>query len=71
MSLWALLAAPLLAGNDIRDMSPATAATLMNKEVIAIDQDKLGTQAQRVSQEGDVEVWARPLADGGHAVGSV
>jgi len=69
MSLWALLAAPLLAGNDIRDMSPATAATLMNKEVIAIDQDKLGKQAQRVSKDGDVEVWARPLADGGHAIG--
>ncbi|MEO8597954.1 MAG: glycoside hydrolase family 27 protein [Candidatus Solibacter sp.] len=69
MSLWSLLSAPLLAGNDIRDMKPATAAVLMNKEVIAIDQDKLGKQAVRVSQDGTVEVWAKPLADGGQAVG--
>jgi len=69
MSLWSLLAAPLLAGNDIRDMKPSIAAILMNKEVIAIDQDKLGKQGVRVSQAGDVEVWAKPLADGGVAVG--
>jgi alpha-galactosidase len=69
MSLWSLLAAPLLAGNDLRDMSPNIGAILMNKEVIAIDQDKLGKQGVRVAKEGDLEVWARPLADGGHAVG--
>jgi alpha-galactosidase len=69
MSLWSLLAAPLLAGNDIRDMSQATKDVLMNKEVIAIDQDKLGQQAKRVSKEGDLEVFARQLADGGWAVG--
>ncbi len=69
MSLWCLLASPLLAGNDIRDMSPSIAGILMNKEVIAVDQDKLGKQGVRVAQEGSVEVWAKPLADGGHAVG--
>jgi alpha-galactosidase len=68
MSLWCLLASPLLAGNDIRDMKPSIAAILMNKEVVAIDQDKLGKQGVRVAQEGTVEVWAKPLADGGHAV---
>ena len=69
MSLWSILAAPLLAGNDIRDMKPAIAAILMNKEVIAVDQDKLGKQGVRVSKDGDLEVWSKPLADGGHAVG--
>ena len=69
MSLWCLLAAPLLAGNDIRDMSPAIADILMNKEVVAVDQDKLGKQGVRVAKDGDLEVWAKPLADGGHAVG--
>jgi alpha-galactosidase len=68
MSLWSMLAAPLLAGNDLRSMSPSTLDILTNREVIAIDQDSLGKQATRVSQNGDVEVWARPLADGSHAV---
>ena len=68
MSLWAMLAAPLLAGNDLRDMSPATLAILTNRDVIAVDQDALGKQGTRVSQHGDVEVWARPLADGSRAV---
>jgi len=69
MSLWSLLAAPLLAGNDIRDMKPSIAEILMNHEVIAVDQDKLGKQGVRVAKNGDVEVWSKPLADGGHAVG--
>ena len=69
MSLWCLLASPLLAGNDIRSMTPAIAAILMNKEVIAVDQDKLGKQGVRVSKDGDLEVWSKPLADGGFAVG--
>jgi alpha-galactosidase len=42
---------------------------LTNKEVIAVDQDKLGKQAKRVSRNGDLEVWSRPLADGSTAVG--
>jgi alpha-galactosidase len=69
MSLWSLLAAPLLAGNDIRDMKPEIADILMNHEVIAVDQDKFGKQGVRVAKAGDVEVWLKPLADGGHAVG--
>src|SRR3954451_4321131 len=69
MSLWAILAAPLLAGNDLTTMTPETLAILGNKGVIAIDQDPLGKQGDRVRQEGPLEVWARPLAGGGKAVG--
>lgn len=69
MSLWALLAAPLLAGNDLSTMKPETIAMLTNREVIAIDQDRLGKQADRVRAEGSQEIWARPLADGSRAVG--
>jgi alpha-galactosidase len=69
MSLWCLLAAPLLAGNDLRDVKPAILEILTNKEAIAVDQDKLGKQGVRVAKNGDLEVWARPLADGGRAVG--
>jgi alpha-galactosidase len=67
-SLWALLAAPLMAGNDLANMDAATKAILLNREIIAIDQDTLGRQASRVQKNGDAEVWARPLADGGRAV---
>jgi alpha-galactosidase len=70
MSLWALTASPLLAGNDIRSMSPVTKSILMNSEVIAIDQDPLGKQASPV-KNGDLETWIKPLADGGAAVGVV
>jgi alpha-galactosidase len=68
MSLWALLAAPLLAGNDLSTMTPETVSLLTNREVIAIDQDKAGTQGDRVWAEGPMEVWARSLADGSKAV---
>jgi alpha-galactosidase len=70
MSLWALVAAPLLAGNDVRTMTPSTKAILLNKEVIAIDQDALGKQASPI-KNGDVETWVKPLAGGGAAVGVV
>ncbi|MGH9970888.1 MAG: glycoside hydrolase family 27 protein [Pyrinomonadaceae bacterium] len=69
MSLWAILAAPLLAGNDLRSMSPATLAILTNREVIAVDQDKDGKQGARVSKSGDQEIWTKPLSGGGLAVG--
>lgn len=69
MSLWAILAAPLLAGNDLATMTPETVALLTNRDVIAIDQDKAGKQGDRVWAEGPVEVWVRPLADGSKAVG--
>ncbi len=70
MSLWALVAAPLLAGNDVRSMTAATREILLNKEVIAIDQDPLGKQASPV-KNGDLETWIKPLADGSVAVGVV
>jgi alpha-galactosidase len=67
-SAWAMLAAPLLAGNDLRNMSAATKAILTNREVIAIDQDSLGAQATRLSHTGAADVWTRTLANGDRAV---
>jgi alpha-galactosidase len=67
-SLWAVLAAPLLAGNDLRDMKPETRDILTNKEVIAVDQDPLGRQGRRVRKDGDLEVWAKQMQDGSRAV---
>ncbi len=67
-SFWAMLAAPLLSGNDVRSMSADTKEILENKEVIAIDQDALGRQGRRIKKEGDLEVWGRPLKDGGRAL---
>src|SRR3984885_11804693 len=69
ISLWALVAAPLLAGNDLSTMTPETIALLTNREVIAIDQDSAGNQGVRVWAKGANEVWARKLADGSQAVG--
>ncbi len=69
MSLWCILAAPLLAGNDLSKMSPETLALLTNPEVVALDQDPAGKQGYRISEEGPLEVWVKPLADGGKAVG--
>ncbi len=68
-SLWCMLAAPLMAGNDLRGMSNETRDILTNREVIAIDQDALGREATRAFESGGVEVWTRPLADGGIAIG--
>jgi alpha-galactosidase len=67
-SLWALLAAPLMAGNDVRLMTPEIKEILTNREVIAVDQDKLGREGHRVKKSGDLEVWAKSLAEGGRAV---
>jgi alpha-galactosidase len=67
-SMWAMLAAPLLAGNDLTQMKPEIKAILTNREVIAIDQDRLGKQAERVYAEGEVEVWTRHLEGGALAV---
>jgi alpha-galactosidase len=68
MSLWSILAAPLLAGHDVRTMPDYIADILLNKEVIAIDQDPAGIQGTRVSQIGPegytLEVWKKPLAKG-------
>jgi alpha-galactosidase len=67
-SMWCLLAAPLMAGNDIRNMTAGIHDILTNKEVIAIDQDPLGREGRRVKRADGLEVWARQLADGGRAV---
>jgi alpha-galactosidase len=69
MSLWVLLAAPLIAGNDLSKMNEADKNLLMNKEAIAIDQDALGKQGDRLYQSGDFDVWTKPLSDGRIAVG--
>ncbi|MGA2168918.1 MAG: glycoside hydrolase family 27 protein [Terracidiphilus sp.] len=67
-SLWAILAAPLLAGNDLPNMKPEIKAILTNRDVIAIDQDSLGKQGTRAYSEGEVEVWSRHLAGGALAI---
>jgi alpha-galactosidase len=67
-SLWAMMAAPLIAGNDIAHMDESTRSILLNKDVIAVDQDKLGVQGRRVSKNGDQEVWVKPLSGGARAV---
>ena len=63
-TMWCMLSAPLILGNDIRNMSKGTTDIVLNKEVIALDQDKLGVQALKFSTEGDLEFWFKPL-DGG------
>jgi alpha-galactosidase len=65
---WCLLASPLMAGNDLRSMTPEIRDILVNKEVIAIDQDSLGVQGRKVRDDGDLEVWAKKLSGGAHAV---
>ena len=66
-SLWCMLSAPLIAGNDIRSMTPEIRDILTNREVIAVDQDGL-EQARRIRKDGDLEVWVKRLAGGAHAV---
>jgi alpha-galactosidase len=67
-SLWAMLAAPLMAGNDLSKMDAETLRILTNKDVIAVDQDPLGQQGKRIWKEGNLEIWTRPLKGGEHAV---
>jgi len=68
-SWWALLAAPLLAGNDLPHMKPEINAILTNRDVIAIDQDSLGRQGSHAYSDGEVEVWVRHLKGGALAIG--
>lgn len=67
-SLWAMLASPLLLGNDLRNMSEETRSIILNKEVIAINQDAAAKQGYRVASSGETEVWMKPLAKGETAV---
>ncbi len=67
-SMWCMLATPLMAGNDLRKMDAETKEILTNKEVISVNQDKLGQQARRFMDMGEKEIWAKPLANGELAV---
>ncbi|MER6371453.1 RICIN domain-containing protein [Streptomyces mirabilis] len=68
-ALWSLLSAPLIAGNDIRTMSSDVSAILRNPRLLAVNQDSLGAGGRRVRDDGDTEVFAKPLSDGSVAVG--
>ena len=70
-SMWAMLAAPLLAGNDLPNMKPEIKAILTNRDVIAIDQDPLGKQAAHIYSDGEVGVWTRQLSGGALAIAVV
>jgi alpha-galactosidase len=63
-SLWCMVAAPLIAGNDLREMDPITREILTNKEVIAVDQDPLGIQGFKYFSKNNWEIWAKPLEKG-------
>jgi alpha-galactosidase len=69
MTLWSLLAAPLLIGCDMTKMDPLTVSLFSNDEVLAVNQDALGKQGYRLRQDGGQEVWIKPLDDGSVAVG--
>ncbi|HEX4342626.1 MAG TPA: putative Ig domain-containing protein [Verrucomicrobiae bacterium] len=69
ISLWCLLSAPLLIGCDMTQLDDFTLSLLSNDEVLEVDQDALGRQASRVAQNGNLEVWAKDMADGSKAVG--
>jgi alpha-galactosidase len=69
ISLWCLLAAPLLIGCDMTQLDDFTLSLLSNDEVIEVDQDPLGRQASRVTKNGNLEVWAKDMEDGSKAVG--
>jgi len=68
-SMWAMLCAPLIAGNDLRTMSRETREVLANKEVIAINQDSLGIQALKYIMKDSVQTWIKPLKNGDWSVG--
>jgi len=67
-SMWAMIAAPLIAGNDLRNMSPAIKEILLNKEVIAVNQDALGVQGFKHTSKDSLETWLKPLKGGDWAI---
>jgi hypothetical protein len=67
-SMWCMMMSPLLAGNDLHTMSKETIEILTNKEIIALNQDKLFQQARKISNEKNVDVWEKSLADGTKAI---
>uniref|UniRef100_A0A1A8N773 Alpha-galactosidase n=1 Tax=Nothobranchius rachovii TaxID=451742 RepID=A0A1A8N773_9TELE len=68
MALWAIMAAPLLMSNDLRNIFPRSKALLLNKHIIEISQDSLGKQGSRTAKTNSFEVWERPLSKGRLAV---
>jgi alpha-galactosidase len=66
--MWCMACSPLMIGCDVRALDQETAALLMNREVLAVNQDELGKPARRVQQLGKCEVWKKPLSDGSVAV---
>lgn len=68
MTMWAIVAAPLILGSDPRKLSPATIKMLTNPDEIRVDQDHLGVQGTRVREEGPVQIWVKPLTGGARAV---
>jgi alpha-galactosidase len=68
MAIWSMVAAPLIMGNDLRNVSESMRALLLNDEIIAIDQDPLGKAGGRAETSGGVEVWTRDLAGGSLAI---
>src|SRR5262249_47655479 len=69
VSLWCLLAAPLIFSGDITRLDEFTLGLLSNDEVIEVDQDPLGKPGRRISKQGALEVWAKDMEDGSKAVG--
>jgi alpha-galactosidase len=69
VSLWSIVAAPLIFSGDITRMDDFTLSLLTNDEIIEVDQDPMGKPGYRVSRDGELEVWKRPLEDGSIAVG--
>jgi alpha-galactosidase len=69
VSLFCLLAAPLLIGCPIEQLDPFTLNLLTNDEVIAVNQDPLGKSARLVADENGVQIWVKPLEDGSYGVG--
>ena len=68
MSMWCMMSSVLALSNDLRHLTPEDKRILLNKEIIAIDQDPLGKAAERVVNEAGHQVFVRPLANGSHAV---
>ena len=67
-SMWCMLAAPLIAGNDMRKMDESTRSILTNKEVIALDQDGLGVEGLKYSDKDSLQIWVKPLTNDNWAV---
>ena len=67
-ALWCMMASPLLCGNDVRSMNDSTLQVLLDRDLIAINQDVLGKQAERSIRADHYDIWVKPLADGRKAV---